>query len=271
MKALIIVSLVVLALGIGAFFLLTPKAPTPAILYVESGAVEVDTGNGWSVATNEMALHQGDQIRTLEGKATVVILEGEFVSLSLNSHIVLETIGSKNVKVTQLAGETWNKISKLSGIIEFSTGTPTTVATVRGTEYIMTMMQLFVDEGLVDFEDINTSQSAQVGAEQKISIDEFVAQQFTDEDRARFAEHHEEYVDVLRQLRWREILKHTALLTLAETKGITQEQIKVGLLEVDEGKRNEDELYAQVPSVFKSRAQRTYELTKLIKAALNEA
>lgn len=270
MKAVIIIGIIVLALGIGAFFILAPAPPTPALLYVHSGTVEVNTGNTWIAATNEMKLNEGAQVRTLEGEATVVLLEGEFISLAPNSHIVIDTLRSKTIKTTQLAGETWNKVTKISGITDFSSTTPTTVATVRGTEYILELLYLLVDTGIVDYSEHDGLKRIQVRSNQKASADDFITHQLTAEDKARFDSYRAKYIDVLRQIRLREIQKHQTLLKMAADQGVTFDQIKLWLEEVDTGKKHEDELYHQVPFFLRAKAERTYQLTKLIKDALRQ-
>src|SRR3990172_6864214 len=126
MKKLVIAAAVILIiLGAVYFLAIAPKAATAAILYVERGQVEVNTGTGWQTGNDEMELKKGSGVRTADGEATVVLLEGEVMHLEPNTEVKLEQISGKKIKITQLAGETWNKVTKISGISEFIVETPT--------------------------------------------------------------------------------------------------------------------------------------------------
>lgn len=261
-----IVGIVILAVLIGGayYVLLVPKAPTAAILYIDRGNVEVDIGGGWQKATDEMELSQSDKVRTTDGEATIVLLEGEVMRLSANTEVELEEISSDEIDIIQLTGETWNKVTKISGITGYTVSTPNTVATVRGTEFIITDDELKVKEGEVDYyRKDNPDKKITVGAEEKATAD-LEKEDFTEADFAPFDERKQEYINTLKRVRWREIQKHQGILKAAKKQGYGEEEIKQLIIDVDEGREDLDTLYEEVPAVLKPKAEHTYKLTKEI-------
>jgi len=270
-KALIITAIIIFIIVASGFFLLAPAPATAALLYVNAGQVDVNTGEGWSIASDEMELAQGAQIRTQEGEATVVLLEGEVISLEPNTHISLDVIRSNEIEISQLAGDTWNKVSKITGISDYTVTTPTTVATVRGTEFFLRQLDLLVGDGTVEYSNINTPHnSLRVREGQKANANRMVEEPMTDEERALFAKWRENYVEILKRVRLREIRKHQTLLNMAKERGVSEDKIMQWLDEVDRGVRSEDELFHKVPVLLRAKAERTYELTKLIKQGMRE-
>ncbi len=265
MKKLISAALIILLITGGFyFFVVAPKPATAAILYVESGNVEVNTGAGWEPGQDEMELSQGTQVKTTSGEATVVFYEGEIMHLQPNSQVQLDLVSKDKVKVTQLAGETWNKVTKLSGISEYTIETPSTVATVRGTEFMINDEELEVGEGEVDYGPRDKAERHKV-QKMKRMLKTMEEQDMTEEQKARFQEFGGKYVKILQKVRAREIKKHKMLMKAAEGKGYNKEKIQHDLNEIDEGRQDEDKLYQEVPSMMKPRAKRAYMLTKEIK------
>ncbi len=265
MKKAIIAIVIILLIAGTAYFLLAPKPATAAILYVESGQVEVNTGKGWQQGTDEMELKKGSQVKTGDGEATVVLLEGEIVHLEPNSEIKLDQIGKK-IKITQLAGETWNKITKISGISEFTIETPTTVATVRGTEFALNEEEIDVEEGEVDYGQKKGEKIKVMGG--KRAFAKTLKEENIPEERlARIKNFPEKYEKILKRVRAREIRKHQRILKMAAEKGYTEENIHQRLENFDEGREDEDKAYQEAPTLMKPKAKRTYLLTKEIKKA----
>lgn len=268
MKKLAIGAVVVLVILVGiGYFLLAPPSVTAALLYVESGDVQVNTGSGWQTATDEMELDTGDLVKTGQGEATIIIQEGEVVHLQPNTEIKLDVISGKSIKLTQSAGETWNKITKISGISEFSIETPNTVATVRGTEFMLNDVQLDVADGDVEYEKKADKKKMMVRAKKKALAAMMQEEDMTEADFAKMQKFRGMEVNVLKKIRAREIRKHDAMIKMAEKKGITRAQMEQELIEVDEGRKSEDEFYEQVPAAMKPKAKRIYLLTKEIKRA----
>jgi hypothetical protein len=268
MKKLAIGAVVVLVIliGIGYFLLATPPV-TAALLYVESGDVQVNTGSGWQPATDEMELAQGNSIKTGTGEATVVLQEGEVVHLQPNTEIKLDALSGKSIKLSQTAGETWSKVTKISGISEFSIETPTTVATVRGTEFMLSGDQVDVEDGDVEYEKKTDKKKIHVRARKKALANMMEEEDMSEADFGRMQKFAGKEVEVLKKIRAREIKKHARLLKMAEKKGYTEPQMEQMLNDIDDGRQNEDELYNNAPALMKPQAKRAYLLTKEIKRA----
>ena len=263
----IIIGIIVLAViaGIG-FFLLSPPAVTAAVLYVESGDVQVNTGAGWQAGQDEMTLNQGDQIKTGEGEATVILREGEVVHLQPNSEIKLDQISDKKIKISQVTGETWNKITKISGVSEFTIETPSTVATVRGTEFILNDEQLDVGDGEVDYGPKDNPGKVKVRANKKALKNKMQEEDLTEADFAKLKKFPQKYINALKKQRMREIKRNKALLKLTK-RDFNDDDIEKAFNEIDEGRVNEDESYEKAPKIVKPRIKRIYQLTKEIKRA----
>ena len=268
MKKLAITAVVVLLVLAGIYFVfIAPKPATAAILYVEKDGVEVNMGSGWQTGADEMELKKDAQVRTADGEATIVFYEGEIMHMQPNSEIKLDEISSSEIKVSQLAGETWNKVTKISGVSEFTVETPSTVATVRGTEFFINEEQLDVMDGVVDYENKADKKKIKVGKGKHALAHMMQEEDMPPEMMERYKQFPEKYVNILKKVRAREIKKHKGMLKMVASKGYTEDKIKEQLNEVDEGMQDEDKLYEQVPSIMKPRAKRTYLLTKEIKKA----
>jgi len=258
-----------------AFWLFAAPPVSAAVLYIDEGTVDVDQGKGWMPGTDEMELRQGAKVRTSTGSASVIVLEGEVVHLEPNTEIALAEISEDTIRIKQTAGETWNKITKISGISTFEVETPTTVATVRGTEFFVTVGDEEDDVEVADGEvDVAFTKKRgdkhKLGAMRKMrmkhKLDTMTEEAVSDDPR--IGKFREKYVTQLKRMRTREMKKHGALMGLAKKQyGINDDQVKNYLDEVDEGKQNEDKAYAQVPGVLKKKAERAYKITKEIKKA----
>ncbi len=268
MKKLIVTAVVILIVLTGLYFVfIAPKPATAAILYVERGSVEVNAGAGWQAGTDEMELSKGSQIRTADGEATIVFYEGEIMHLQPNSEVKLDEVSSNNIKVTQLAGETWNKVTKISGISEFTVETPSTVATVRGTEFFINDEELDVEDGEVDYEHKADKKKVKIGKGKRAMANLMQEEDMPPGLADKYKQFPEKYEHILLKLRQREIKRHKGMLKMAANKGFTEDKLNEQLNEIDEGKQDEDKVYEQVPSIMKPRARRTYMLTKEIKKA----
>ncbi|MBS3148445.1 FecR domain-containing protein [Candidatus Woesearchaeota archaeon] len=263
-KLLIALGVLILVIGVGAYMVLVPPSPTDALLYIERGTVEVNLGSGWQAATHEMELTAGNAIRTTDGEALVVIRESEFVYLEPNTELSLDEVSGKKVMLTQAAGETWNKVNKLTGVEEFEVKTPNTVATVRGTSFIINDNELLAEEGVVDF--ASGPQKVTVKEMQKALRSTMEAQSLTPQDRARFDKYKAAYLKTLKILREREIQKRPFLIKAASTKGYSYQKILDTLEQVDNDPNPvEDGYLNKVPSIYKPQVDRIYKLTKEIK------
>jgi hypothetical protein len=270
-KALSIIGVIAVILIAGiAIWAYTVPAATTAIVYIESGDVEVNLGPGWSPAQDEMILSQGNKVRTGEGKAAVVLLSGEVIHLEPNTEITLQEIQPLGIRIRQAAGETWNKVTRISGISSYEVETPTTVATVRGTEFFIGMDAVTVGEGEVEagFTQqpskklvLRTLRKATFDPEKDLTDVQVL-------DDPRLQEFREIYIQHLQRTRKHELNKHEMLLKIAKTRyEVTDAQIDQFLEDLDEGRRDADKIYEQVPGPFKRKLERVYRLTKEIQRA----
>jgi len=269
-KSIIIVIAIILALIVTAVILIAPPSAATAILYIESGTVEVDQGKGWESATNEMNLDVGDSVRTLNGEATLILLEGEVMQLEPNTEIKLDLVSKKKISIIQKTGETWNKVTKISGVREYEVTTPTTVATVRGTEFLLGMGDMEVAEGTVDYERLSDKKMMKVNKLEKALANSMTMEKMSESDMSKMEKYRSRMIKRLERTRERELNKHRIFLRFAEKNGYTEQVLRDTLSEMDNGQKNPDEYYQKTPGVLKPRAKRTFELTKAIKELKNE-
>jgi len=244
------------------------SATTAAILYVESGTVQVDAGSGWQAAQDEMELKLDYKVKTSAGSsASIALYEGEIIRLSENTEVSISELTKESVKINQSSGSTWNKITKISGIKDYSVETPTTVATVRGTGFGVLIggeTNLLVGEGIVNF--VYGSDQADVNAGEKAvtgnSIDKSA---LTAEDLAWIAGQKDKDIEILRKLRLREIYKKQMVVEAIKMAAkVDDEGIKQALTDIDEGKLNEKELIEKSPVQLPS-IDKVMQLTQKIK------
>ena len=128
------------------WFVLSPGVGEKAQLVVESGVVEVKHGGGaWVAAENGMDLYQSDSVRTGDNSsASVILFKTSIVRLDSNTEVKLEELireEETSVTLKQDSGRTWNTISKISGIDNYEVQTPTTVASIRGTAFVVIVFE----------------------------------------------------------------------------------------------------------------------------------
>lgn len=148
-KAKFLVAVPIIGLLIFAYFYTTVLSPGVMVaeLVIDSGTVQVmHPGGEWMDGQNGMLLSQGDSVRTLaDSEAAIIFLESSIVRLGPDTEVEIQkldpTPDSTFILVKQNYGETWNRVLKLSGIDSYELETPTTVASVRGTGFAVTVFQ----------------------------------------------------------------------------------------------------------------------------------
>ena len=107
----------------------------PDILFTE---VNGDVFVNGEPATVGMEVKEGDVITTGAGAtAEIEMFSGAVLRLDENSEVRADELTQEGISVTQLAGKTWNKLLKLSGINRYSVQGGSVVATVRGTAFAL--------------------------------------------------------------------------------------------------------------------------------------
>jgi hypothetical protein len=249
----------VVLLALLVLFVYLPHGKAPAVLYVNAGTVEVDTGAGYMTATDGMRLKEGASVRTGQGgKATVVLYETAIVTLQEETEASIAALAKTKQVMRQEHGTVWNKVARLGGKEEYSIQTPTTTATVRGTSFRTFwrdgVFSMFVIEGEVE---VTNEDGAVLIAKAFEVIEEkdgvLTKRAATPEDLADVKEELTHEIDILRRLRLGEVYKNAAAVSYAKRQyGVTDEGIAQFLVDIDDGKRTEDvirEKAPQTPSV----------------------
>jgi len=256
MNVAAIIMMVLVVTGGGSYWYLTSSPTTTAFLHVESGDVQVDQGSGWETASDGMDLSLNDQVKTGEGKGSVVLYESIIVELEQNSQILLKELSKVHPKIEHTAGSTWNKFTGLTGLDTFSVETPNTVATVRGTEFGTFMDRVIVGEGTVQVDVDGTLYNIK-GGKKLVEIDGvWTEQELTAEEKAMVRAKMQRTIEVLRHLRQREIEKKSALYGIVKSYfDVTDSDVQGYLLDADAGQYDLDEIEAKSPIDTKAGAK----------------
>jgi len=127
-----------------------------AIISEIQGNVEIYSNEKWIKAVEDQDLSLNDKIKTGENSTAALILhESIFVEIDPLTEVEIGSLSNDNTILKQDKGTTWNKFTDVAGISSYSVQTPTTIASVRGTEFEISSDEeastLIVEEGEVDF------------------------------------------------------------------------------------------------------------------------
>ncbi|MBW3012263.1 FecR family protein [Candidatus Woesearchaeota archaeon] len=259
---------VVVLIAVAAVFVFSNPA-APALLFVDRQMVEVDSGKGYTQATDNMKLGENDKVRTLDGEAYIIFFESEILQLDPNTEIQISDL-SKDFKVKQASGNTWSRVMKLTGMNSYSVETPSSVITVRGTGFgvgIGAIEKVLLADGQVDFGSLHLS-----GLEKGMLADgDYLKAELTEEEKAYIKKKLEKDVMILKKLRQMIIeddkISYAAIKAFAK---LDDEGIKKYLEEIDMGMHDPDELAEQAPIQTRSItsvteiSKKIIELNKLI-------
>ncbi|KYK20506.1 hypothetical protein AYK24_10125 [Thermoplasmatales archaeon SG8-52-4] len=148
-KYKLLVSIVIIICIIGFVWLvfntIFTEDKVKAQLIIESGIVKVKHGGSWTIAENGMDLYESDSIRTEDNSsASIILFKSSVIRLDKNSEVTIkELIRDEETTVTiqQDSGRTWNAVTKISGIDNYEVQTPTTIASVRGTAFVVIVQE----------------------------------------------------------------------------------------------------------------------------------
>jgi len=243
-----VIGVIALLLVFSALIFITGKTKV-AGLNIESGEVQVDTGSGWGKATNGMKLKLKDKIKTgNNGKASLILYESAIISLKPNTEIMISDLSKDLAIIKQSKGTTWNKFTGLSGLRGLEVETPTTVATVRGTEFKVSAKQVIVAEGNVEVKNKLTGAKKFVGQGEKASISEdaLLIEQLSQEEWQMVVKELNETIGRLKNLREEAMKAHPAIVKLIKsTYGLTDKNVQEQLDAIDRGDVDEDALIKQ--------------------------
>ncbi len=144
------------------------------IVLTSTGNVLLWKSNQWIQADKGMVLTEKQEIKTLEkSKAALLFSDGSTITLTENTHLKIEDLLSNKFSVYLVSGKLYSKVKPLQKSQVFEVKTPVSVASVRGTEFIVSYInnnsELIVVEGSVLFSDIS-GKSIEVGELETCSI-----------------------------------------------------------------------------------------------------
>ena len=124
--------------------------------------------NGTELENNDMLESKDESfavIKFIDGSSIIKLFPNSILTINAE-----KTNGKLNKKNTMKLGELWAKVTKNSG--EFVVDTPTTVVSVKGTKFVLSVdakgfTDLFTLEGLVNIRNKEDGKEANVGAGQK--------------------------------------------------------------------------------------------------------
>ena len=134
-----------------------PTAPAETITAVIGTAALVSgtvTINGVA-AKQGSDLHEGDVVVTgTASKANLEFFDGAVLRLDAGTSVTLTQITKDHVKIDQASGQTYTRLLKLAGVTEYEVETSTTIASVRGTGFKVSIIgddtEVGVGEGEVE-------------------------------------------------------------------------------------------------------------------------
>ncbi|MBD3303992.1 hypothetical protein GF343_02515, partial [Candidatus Woesearchaeota archaeon] len=236
------------------YFKITGSPTVEAFLNIYKGDVKVDHGAGWVNAADGMDLELKDRVRTeANSEAAVVLHESAIISMEAETEIFIKDLAKTHLKTEQPTGSTWNKFTGLAGVEGLSIETPTTVATVRGTDFGVDMNEILVGEGEVEVEYKGQKHTIKAGKKAVLREGELVIEDLTPEDWAKINGKRQNTIKTLKALRMREVEKHPILAKrLKKQYGITDAEIKEYLEKADKGEFDLDEIEKKSPVKMKS-------------------
>ena len=221
-----------------------------SLLHVDSGDVEV---NGKKV-TKDITLNEGDLIETLgNGVATLILYESVIINVDPNTKITLDELSKKYPKISQEGGETWNKFTKMLGVVSYDNQIGNSIASVRATFFGFKEDKIIVGEGKVVFSFNDAT----------YNVDEFnvienvdgriIQRKATKQELYEIKIRMEKSIESLKYLRSLEIYKKTLLVSVIKsTQGLTDEDIQRNLGDVDNELLDIDELAEKSPIKIES-------------------
>lgn len=246
--SLIVIALLIIA-AVVSFTVIGGASTKPARLVVESDVVQV---NGNAVQ-GEQDLKLNDDIKTVNGEATVILYDSVVVTLEPNSEVTISKLVQDHPGIKQVSGSTWTKFADVVGITTFDVETPTTVATVRGTEFGVDVQG---NESSVDVGEGNVD----VGADGKVTnVKQFqklvkkegleaALSDLTPEQKQKLLTKMERTLRKMKMHRNRIVFEHKLAGKLIERYAHgDKEKAKQFFEDIDAGRTDDNELMAKIP------------------------
>jgi len=172
-----------------------PTQNTAKVIFL-IGDVQVKESDNWVTAIENMILYQGNEIKTGDmAQCNIVIGDNSFISIKEKSHLLLESLykdinGNENNSLNLQVGKSVINPKKLLKGEEFQVKTPTAIAAVRGTKFVVEShpagkMKVAVVDGKVELqrripaleeveEKIITRSVALAGLKEKVELEKLV-------------------------------------------------------------------------------------------------
>ena len=231
------------------------SSPTrKAFLNVLEGSVELDSGNGYKQVVGSVKLKLSDKVKTLNGKAAIVLYESLIVTLDPNTEVSLAQLSKEHIELKQNSGSTWNKLTNIAGITNYVVRTPTTVATVRGTEFGVDMEVIRVAEGKVIVESDGKEVEITAGRKTTRQSDgSLLVEELSSDELAKIRGKLGESLNILKDIREDEIQKHpTAYKIVKSSYDLTETDVEQYLKDIDAGEVDDRKLAEASPIPIKS-------------------
>ena len=143
---------------------------------------------------------------------------------------------------------TWNKFTGLSGVNGYEVETPTTVATVRGTEFGVNLSEVMVGEGEVDVESQGQKLRILEGKKSAFLMGKLSELDLTPEEKQFIINRLAKSLEKLKELRMAQLQKHKFLLDrIKKMRNLTDADIGRGFEKLDSGNLTEGEVMKKMP------------------------
>jgi|TARA_Y100000310_G_scaffold340081_1_gene434716 hypothetical protein len=257
---LIVIVVIFIILGIIYFSLVSSKTVT-AQLNVESGNVLV---NDLSVS-GHVFLDEGDIVETSgNGRATIILYETLVVNLEPDTKININDLRKSHPQLTQEKGESWNTLAKIVGIEEYTIKSGNSVASIRGTSFIITSEKIAVLEGEVGYEIESQNYLVSKGRAVEKIDGKINERELNDEEIRKALEVKKRTMKQLKVLRERELEKHPKIVNTIKSKyDLTDEDIRNAFNDADEEILDIEEIERKSPVNIES-VRKVSEITKEI-------
>ena len=252
-KKLIIGLILVVMLFSGYFiYNLFQDKVEAAFLTIESGSAQVDRGDGWENAINNMGLKLNDKVKTIDGVSVITFYESIIVELEADTEVVVSSLAKNKISIKQEKGSTWNKFTSIFGIENYEVETPTTVATVRGTEfgvyYKETEDVVLTSEGKVDVRSLGNNILTEGFGKALRNENGLNSAEVTAGDKKIMLDKAKKTLERLKKLREITIEDNKDLIEKAiKLYGVSEGELKDYLEKIDSGEMDDAQLIEKSP------------------------
>lgn len=253
-KNIIIISSisVILILAIIFTIFLLPNKSEDYSLVLKRGDVNVLLkGSDWIKVTEQENHYDNlEEVKTGDGEAVLTLFKSTIIMVEKDSLVKIKDVVDEDVLIKNENGKTWHKFLGLSGIKNYEVETTHTVASVRGTSFLIendeNSSKFMLAEGELRFN--NTDEI--IDPLQKITFfnDTFLVENMTEDEIAEILEYSKKTVEEMKNVRYTMINEYSNVVeTIKKLTKTTDEDIEQTLIEIDQGIVDDKELVEQSP------------------------